>query len=205
MSLALCQLQYATLSLLHYATCIMSLTLCPLHYASYIMHLTLCLQHYASCIMPLALCLLYYANCIMLIALCLLHYASCNKELIGSKEQSPTLKSLDPQYPRKQIIISRNLRRTRKRKFPEKLKNVKCFIFESGKSSLCKDSQDSHPVSESTPTFSSAMGFDSTFTSSARIQDSHPVKESVKYSRQPWESGRFPSPMGIQFQFTGRM
>ena len=66
-----------------------------------------------------------------------------------------------------------------------------------GKSSLCEDSQDSHPVSESTPTFSSAMGFDSTFTSSARIQDSHPVKESVKYSRQPWESGRFPSPMGI--------
>ena len=118
MSLALCQLQYATLSLLHYATCIMSLTLCLLHYASYIMHLALCLLQYASCIMPLALCLL--------------HYASCNIELIGSKEQSPTLKSLDPQYPRKQIIISRNLRRTRKRKFPERLKNVKCFIFESG-------------------------------------------------------------------------
>ena len=75
----------------------------------------------------------------------------------------------------------------------------------SGKSSLCEDSQDSHPVSESTPTFSSAMGFDSTFTSSARIQDSHPVKESVKYSRQPWESSRFPSPMGIYLQFTVRM
>ena len=110
----------------------MQLALCLLHYAPYIMHPTLCILHYASSIMLLALCLLHYAYCIMPIALCLLHYASCNKELIGSKEQSSTLKSLDPQYPRKQIIISRNLRRTRKRKFPERLKNVKCFIFESG-------------------------------------------------------------------------
>ena len=107
----------------------MSLILCLLHYASYIMHLTLCLQHYASCILPLALCLL--------------HYASCNKELIGSKEYSSTLKSLDPQYPRKKTIISRNLRRTRKRKFPETLKNVKCFIFESGNTkSPCQTKQD---------------------------------------------------------------
>ena len=124
MQLALC--------LLHYASYIMHLTLCILHYASNIMLLALCLLHYASCIMPIALCLLHYASCIMPLELCPLHYASCNIELIGSKEQSPTLKSLDPQYPRKQIIISRNLRRTRKRKFPERLKNVKCFIFESG-------------------------------------------------------------------------